>query len=81
MLCTRGSASAAPRPDLPPFRGQFQLARNLDLLVEMDEPMHLMIELERVARERMERAHDQWKTAWDAVAKHAVAAVRGIGDF
>jgi hypothetical protein len=62
---------------MSPFHGQSQPATNLSLLADQDEPLELMIELEKIARERM--AHrNKSQNAWDAVAEHAADAVREL---
>jgi hypothetical protein len=66
---------SAAGPSAPPFRGQAAAAGNLDLLVEMDEPLELMLELEKIARERLESAHERWKDAWNEIAWHAGMAI------
>lgn len=48
-----GNQRSAPDPALgdgvPPFRGQSTTAPSLDLLVDMDEPEEVILELKRIA--------------------------------
>jgi len=62
------------------FQGEPAPARNLDLLAEMNEPLELMIAIERIAIfsiGRLVRTH-QPAESWQAVASFAKACVHEL---
>jgi hypothetical protein len=62
------------------FQGEPAPTRNLDLLAEMNEPMELMIAIERIAIfsiGRLTRTH-QPTESWQTVAEHAKACVHEL---